>query len=193
VLQVEKLGKRFAQRWIFRGIGFSLEKGHSLVVLGDNGAGKSTLLKLLAGLLPATEGSINPPDGDPRLNIGYSALDLSLYGHLTLAEHLRFSAAVRGCPARTGELLEFVHLHERATQPAGELSTGLRARLKLALAIQSEPRLLLLDEPGAGLDAEGNKLLEEICVRQLARGALVIATNDLHERRLGNLELKLAG
>ncbi len=71
------------------------------------------------------------------------------------------------------------------------MSSGMRARLKLALAIQAEPAILILDEPGASLDEEGRSLVRKIVDEQRQRGAVVVATNDPDERRLGNLELQV--
>lgn len=192
MLQVEDLGKRFGDRWVFRHLSFSLQKGDALLVLGSNGSGKSTLLKLIASLLPATEGRIQLPEGDPRLVVGVSSLDMALYAQLTVVEHLELASHLRGCESRSDELLSLVGLEASATDSVGHLSTGMKARLKIALAIQPRPSVLLLDEPGAGFDEHGRALLDVICSEQRQRGALIVATNDPAERRLGNFELKLA-
>ncbi len=191
VLEVNGLGKRFDDRWIFRGLSFSLSVGDKLVVRGRNGAGKSTLLKVLAHLLMPSEGSLEGPPGDPRLNLSLSALDQALYPHLTVREHLILASDLRGCPARTEELLVRIGLVEAGDRFAALLSTGMRSRLRLALAIQPEPALLLLDEPGASLDEDGRTLVASICDEQGQRGCLILATNDPEERRLANLELNL--
>lgn len=191
MLGVNQLGKRYGNRWLFRGITFSLGIGDRLVVLGRNGAGKSTLLKLLAGLVPAQEGTITLPNGDPRSTIGYSALDQALYPHLSFAEHLDLTANLRGCEARISELIERVGLVSSKDLPCSQLSTGMRARVRLALAIQSRPLVLLLDEPGASLDEAGRALIESVVGEQTERGCLILATNDPQERRLANCELDL--
>lgn len=192
VLSVDGLGKRFGMRWVFRGITFQLSAGDALIILGRNGSGKSTLLKLLSGLTSPSEGKIKLPEGVRRTAIGLSALDMSAYAHLTVAEHLKFAATMRGCEPRIEQLLQKLGLTERRDQLAFELSTGMRSRLKLALAIQAEPALLLLDEPGAAMDAAGKAVVEEICMEQRKRGMLIVATNDPTERSLGSLELELA-
>jgi len=188
---VENLGKRFANNWVFRGLTFDLNPGDALIVLGANGSGKSTLLKIVAGLLSPTEGSIQTTKDDPRTSVGLSALDMQTYAHLTVEEHIMLAAQLRGI---TGDasLLSKVGLSERKHQFAMELSSGMRARLKLGLAIQAKPKLLLLDEPGAGLDESGRNMLEQICHEQRERGCLLLATNDPNERRLRTLELNLA-
>ncbi len=192
VLRVEGLGKRYGGRWVFRGLAFSLEPGDRLVVLGRNGSGKSTLLRVLAGLIPANEGKIKLPPGDPRTTVAISALDQALYPQLSFAEHLRLAADLRGCEAREDELIEMVGLGEARDLPSGQLSTGMRARVRMALAIQPRPALLLLDEPGASLDEAGRTLVSEIAEEQAKQGILIVATNESQERRLATLELELA-
>ncbi len=191
MLRVEQLGKRYGARWVFRQLSFSLEEGDALIVVGANGSGKSTLLKIISGLISPSEGSIKRIEGDARTVLGLSALDMQVYAQLSVGEHLEIAAKLRGIENDEG-LLTRVGLAERKGQMARELSSGMRARLKLALAIQAEPNILLLDEPGAGLDEKGRTLLTEICAAQRERGCLIVATNDPNERRFGTLELELA-
>jgi heme exporter protein A len=190
VLAVEGLGKRYGSRWLFRGVSFELQKGDRLSILGANGSGKSTLLKVISGLLPASEGEIRL-EGDYRTALGYSALEQALYPSLTVREHLEIAAELRGCEARADELLEQVGLSHASELYASQLSTGMKSRLRFALAVQPKPDVLLLDEPGASLDEVGRSLVERIAEEQSARGALVFATNDPAERRFATLELKL--
>lgn len=191
MLTVEKLGKRYGSRTLFRNVSFTLDKGDSLIVLGNNGAGKSTLLKVLAGLVPPSEGRVVLPDGDSRRTLSLSALDLAVYPNLTVLEHLELASHLRSCPPRADELIEKVGLGSHRSQFAGKLSTGLRNRLKLALALQPEPLALLLDEPGASMDEAGRANLDWVADEQRARGVLVVATNDPQERRLGTHEITI--
>lgn len=187
----ENLGKRYGDRWLFRRLDFRVSPGECLVLLGRNGSGKSTLLKMLAGVAPPTEGQVVRPE-DVRLQLGYSALDQAVYPTLTVGEHLELAADLRGCAARTSELLDEVGLAYASDFPARTLSTGMRARLKLALAVQAEPAVLLLDEPGAGLDAAGLATLAAVISNRVSRTAVIIATNDPAERRFATHELELA-
>lgn len=186
MLVANNLGKRFEGRWIFRGVGFELVRRDALVVLGRNGSGKSTLLKLLAGLMTPTDGSVSI-DG----KLGVSTLEMSVYPHLTVREHLDLSAKMRGCPARTDELLRKIGLEDAHDRLGSKLSTGMKSRLKMAIAIQDDPDVLMLDEPGAALDEGGRALVADICDEQRSRGALILATNDPAERRFATLELEL--
>ncbi len=191
MLEVTGLGKRYGDRWLFRNLSFHLRKGDALIVLGRNGAGKSTLLKAIAGLLVPSEGKVKANVPDARTGLSLSALEMSLYPALTLREHLRLAADLRGCPAREDELLTRIGLTNAAHLAASMISTGMKARLKLALAIQPHPSILILDEPGAGMDEAGKVLVQSICAEQKERGVLIVATNDQREKLLGTLELEL--
>lgn len=191
MLEVSGLGKRYGDRWLFRNLTFRLGLGDALIVLGRNGAGKSTLLKTMAGLLVPSEGSVKADVGDTRTGLSLSALEMSLYPALTLREHLQLASKLRGCPSREDELLTRIGLTHAADLAASKISTGMKARLKLALAIQPDPKVLILDEPGAGMDEAGKQLVQAICAEQIGRGVLVLATNDAREKELGTLELEL--
>ena len=193
MLHASNLGKRYGRRWLFRGLEFDLQTGDRLAIVGRNGAGKSTLLKVIAGLIPPSEGKVKLKIDDPRRGLGYSALDMSLYPSLTVAEHLELTGELRGCSSRVEELLESVGLAYATHQQAHELSTGMKARLKLAIALQAEPAVLLLDEPGTGLDEAGRDLIERVIKEQSQRGAVILATNDPLERRFATHELEIAG
>jgi heme exporter protein A len=193
LLQCKGIGKRFGRRWIFRAIEFSLARGQVMVITGANGSGKSTLLQIVAGLQEPSTGEVGRPLEDWRTSLSYAAIDQAVYPSLTVREHLELAARLRGCQSRVEELLEQVGLPHATDFLASHLSTGMRGRLKLALAIQPNPLALLLDEPGAGLDEDGRALVSRIIEEQRGRGATIIATNDPMERRLADLELKLAG
>ena len=182
MLFAEGIGKRFGSRWIFRGLQFSVASGQVLGVFGANGSGKSTLLRLVAGLNVPSEGKIriDGESDDLRQSIGYAALDLALYPDLSASEHLTLATQLRGSPSNTDSLLERVNLPK--DQPSREFSSGMRARLRLALAIQHAPKVLLLDEPSASLDKEGRDLVQQIIQEQTQRGVVIIATNDPQEK-----------
>jgi ABC-type multidrug transport system ATPase subunit len=191
VLSVSNLGKKYGARWIFRNLEFDLQLGDCLVVQGRNGIGKSTLLRILADLERPTEGKVQARISDYRTKLGYSALDLSVFPNLTVTEHLVLAAEMRGLETGQDALIERVGLSEHKDHQAQHLSSGLRSRLKIAIAIQPKPEVLLWDEPGVALDDAGKKLIETIVEEQKARGVLVIATNDPQERRFGTHALEL--
>lgn len=191
MLRAENLGKRFQSRWIFRHIDFDLQPGDRLLIRGRNGSGKSTLLKVIAGLIPASEGKILRPPGEVPKSLGYAALDLALYPALTGREILQLGETLRGLKSSAQEDLERVGLRGAEDQLVGKYSSGMRARLKLALALQTEPPCLLLDEPTTALDETGRVLVRNLV--QEYSGIVLIGTNDPADVVMGNLELNLDG
>jgi ABC-type multidrug transport system ATPase subunit len=127
------------------------------------------------------------------LKLGYASLDMSLYSHLTAHEHVDLLGKLRACPVDADKVLGSVGLSVSRDKLVGQFSTGMRARLKLALATVHQPDLLMLDEPTAALDEAGQDIVESVVRGQLSRGAVVLATNDKKDRRHATHELELAG
>jgi ABC-type multidrug transport system ATPase subunit len=183
--RVRDLGKRYHRRWVFRGVEFELAEGDALVVTGPNGSGKSTLLRVMAGLVPASEGRAWTAH-----RTVFSGSEQALYADLTGWEHLRFFGDLIGVRPDCGAM-DRVGLAYAADLRAGEYSTGMKQRLRLAIAAQTRPRVLLLDEPTNGMDEDGRGLVRELAREQRERGALVVATNRTEDGELGELELAL--
>ncbi len=157
VLRAEGLGKRYRRNWALSDCALDVPAGRVVGLVGPNGAGKSTLLGLAAGLLSPTSGTIEVCGGRPggrtqAAKVGFVAQDAPTYARLTVAEHLRMGA--RLSPGWDPSLAEerIRRLGLPPGQRAGSLSGGQRAQLALTLAIAKRPRLLILDEPVAGLD-----------------------------------------
>ncbi|MBS1727320.1 MAG: ABC transporter ATP-binding protein [Armatimonadetes bacterium] len=191
MVEAKNLGKRYGKRWIFHSLDFSLVPGDCLIVTGRNGIGKSTLLKVLSGLERPNKGSVDLAIEDYRVDLAYCALDQAVFANLTVAEHLELAADIRGIDSRCDELIGLTGLTEHRDVQSQHLSSGLRSRLKIALAIQPNPKILLWDEPGVALDEAGKSLIEQIVEEQKQRGVVVIATNDPGERRFGTHALEL--
>jgi ABC-type multidrug transport system ATPase subunit len=146
---------------------FSLSLGPGVVgLLGPNGAGKSTLMRILATITRPTGGTVTwdgtdiarSPDG-LRSVLGYLPQDFGVYPHLTPLEFLEYLAAAKGLDGRTArkridELLQLVNLFDARHQQLGGFSGGMRQRVGIAQALLNDPRLLIVDEPTAGLDPE---------------------------------------
>ena len=188
VLRADRLGRKFGDRWVFRSLDIELVSGQCLCILGKNGSGKSTLLKVLAGLVAPSEGSVTRPD---KNDLGYAALDLALYPQLSAHEHVTLFAKFRGIADPGAQVLEQVGLGDTGNKHVGAFSTGMRARLKLVLATFYGPEVLLLDEPTAALDDEGQSLIGETVRRQLEKGAVILATNSETDRKYATHELEL--
>ncbi|MDD4051636.1 MAG: heme ABC exporter ATP-binding protein CcmA [candidate division Zixibacteria bacterium] len=202
-VEVNKLSKRFGTRRVLEDVSFSLSVGDSLAVVGKNGSGKTTLLKILAGLAAPTRGTVTFSNEKQKLDraevrqcLSYVGPELTLYDFLTAAENLTFFAAMRGTSVDTAwveTMLAALQLGGRGGDFYGAYSSGMKQRLKYAVALLNDPVYLLLDEPTANLDDEGKKIVAEIIARQKKNGIVIVATNEAGEYgfadkliRLGN-------
>lgn len=180
-----------------------MAEGAVVLVTGPNGAGKTTLLRLLAGLVPLTSGEGDVLGHDLRMDrravrprVGYLGHEPSGYDELTVRENLRFFARAAGRSGAEGDAaLERVGLERVAGEPHGRLSAGQRRRVALAMVLARDARLLLLDEPHAGLDASGRTMLDEIVVTAPTEGrTVVLASHEADRaRRLAQREVTMAG
>ena len=167
-IDVAGLNKRFGDRRVVKDVALQIEKGHITGFLGPNGSGKTTSLRMLCGLLTPDTGASGQVLGldFPReaaaikRQTGYMTQKFSLYEDLTIEENLTFVARVYSLDRvaqRVDESLEKLGLQHRRNQLAGQLSGGWKQRMALAAAVMHEPKLLLLDEPTAGVDPQARR------------------------------------
>jgi ABC-2 type transport system ATP-binding protein len=170
------------------GVSIRVAAGEAYGLVGPDGAGKTTTLRLLVGALSLDAGWVVVDGHDvarqpeqARAAIGYLAQRFSLYADLTVIENLRFFAEARGIagPAfakRAEELLAFVGLTGFERRRAEHLSGGMKQKLGLACALVHQPRVLLLDEPTAGVDPVTRQDFWQLVMRVVARGAAVLVS-----------------
>lgn len=185
-LTFDGVSRYFGRRRALSGVSFSVEAGQVVALLGANGSGKSTLLSIGSTLLEASAGEVRygtltAAAGGPALRgrIGLLGHDLYIYPELTAAENLRFFAHLYGLDGvedRVRRALVSAALSDRADDPAGSFSRGMRQRLALERALLHGPRLVLLDEPFTGLDEVSSIALRDRLARERERGALIIVT-----------------
>jgi heme exporter protein A len=193
--------RQFGRRTVFSAVSGEASAGQSLVISGANGSGKSTLLKIVAGLLAPSRGEVSVCIAGRELDrvrrrphIGYVAPDLALYAELTGAENLQFFGRLQGISLSRDDmiaLLTTVGLRGRGRDYVGDYSSGMRQRLKYAVALLHRPALLLLDEPTANLDADGVAIVKAIIDEQKRHGVVMIATNDAQEVAWGDTLVQL--
>ena len=162
-LQVEHLCKSYRRKEALKDVSFTLRKG-IYGLLGENGAGKSTLMRMMATVDFPTKGNIRyggkdifGMDEEYRSLIGYMPQDYSVYPGFTAKDFLEYMGVLKGIPAtklgdKITEVLEFVNLSEAADKKVKTFSGGMKRRIGIAQAIINEPKILILDEPTAGLD-----------------------------------------
>jgi heme exporter protein A len=181
--------KRFGERRAVDRVDVSVDEGECLAVLGPNGAGKSTLLRMLATLLRPDAGELSVcglrlPDqaGRARALIGYLGHDPMVYLDLTARQNLELYADLYGVPdprLRVDDALDRVGLLARSFDLVRTFSRGMAQRLGLARVLLHDPRLLLLDEPYAGLDAAGSHLLDAVLADATRARGVVIVTHEV--------------
>ena len=189
-IRLDGVDRRFGQRWVLRGIDFTVEAGEVLVLTGRNGSGKTTLLRIIGTLLRPTRGTATVlghdtvREGAPiREHVGLLGHNSGLYDDLTAAENLTFSLRMAGrSPDRRsiGAALERVGLTDVADERARGFSAGMRRRLGLARLLLRPPHVLLLDEPYAAFDADGVEVVNAFAREVAAEGGVVLlTTHDL--------------
>jgi heme ABC exporter ATP-binding subunit CcmA len=183
------------------GVDLDIDAGEIVLVSGANGAGKTTLLRLCAGLLPLRAGTAEVLGVDLGRDRRAVRRALALVGHetfcyddLTVVENVRFAARAAGRSVADADVaLERAGLQRLANLTHSRLSQGQRRRVSLANALARSPRLLLLDEPHAGLDEQGRAFLGDVVRATRADGgAVVLASHELDlARELATREVRL--
>jgi len=195
IVQVRGLTKIFRDFWrrpkvsAVDGLSFEIHGGEIFGLLGPNGSGKSTTIKILLGLLHPSAGDVavlgrSPRDVDAKKEIGYLPEESYAYQYLTVRETLDFYGRLfdidrRARHRRAAELLTMVGLSHAADRPVGELSKGMARRVGLAQALINNPRLIILDEPTAGLDPIGCRQVKDLMLTLARRGKTVILSSHL--------------
>jgi len=187
---LEKIGRRFNREWIFRNIDYTFEPGNAYAILGANGSGKSTLLQVISGSLSSSEGQISYFKQGRSADIEevYKELSLAapymeLIEEFSLAEHLDFHFQFKSY--RNGydraSVLALLGMEAARHKAIRNFSSGMKQRVKLALAFCSDTPVLLLDEPTSNLDLQGIEWYLSLA-EQLSPGRLVIVcSNQEHE------------
>ena len=193
-LRASDLRRSFGDRVVLDGVSFSVARGEVFGVLGPNGAGKSTLFSILCGLLEAHGGTLeldgapfDPTDLVQRRRLGVVFQEPSLDELLTGRENLLCAMSLFGlggaaAKQRVDEVLRIVDLSDRQHEPVGRYSGGMKRRLELGRVLLHRPKLLLMDEPGRGLDAAAlRRYFSELLRLVRTEGLTVLLSTHLPE------------
>lgn len=193
MLEVERITFSYGRRRVVDDVSFDVAPGEIVALTGQNGAGKTTLIKILACLLMQDEGCVRLDDVNPlsrpvkyRRWIGYLSERCPLYDEMKVEEYLTYRVLLKGerslrVRRRVSEALEMCGLNEVASTRIRQLSQGYRKRVGLAEAVAMHPRLLLLDDVLAGIDAGQRKKTAALLSAASSRSAVLVSGHELHE------------
>jgi ABC-2 type transport system ATP-binding protein len=188
IVKLENIHKKYREFSAVKDMTLEIKKGEIYGLLGPNGAGKSTTIKMICGVLPPTSGrgevlglDLYRAPEEIKKSIGYMSQRFSLYEDLTVKENIRFFANIYGLSKadikeRMGQIISMAGLEDRVNQLTGNLSGGWKQRLALGCAIIHKPKLLILDEPTAGVDPVSRRLFWEMLYALSAQGITILVT-----------------
>lgn len=189
-ITLSKIGRRFNREWIFKNVDYTFKAGKSYAILGINGSGKSTLLQVISGSLSQSTGEINYVLDNQNLEIdtifnylSLSAPYLELIEEFTLTEVLafHFEFKKRMNSISNQELIALLNMDSSKDKQIKYFSSGMKQRVKLALAFCSDTPILLLDEPTSNLDEEGIAWYHSLVNKFTTDRLVIVCSNQNHE------------
>lgn len=200
-ISLENVGRRFNRDWIFRNVSYHFTSGESYAILGSNGSGKSTLLQIL-------NGSLGPSTGKITYQLNGSVIPTeAIYEYLSLAApyleviedfslhemidfHFQFKSLLPG--VSKADIITLLNLNTSPGKLIKYFSSGMKQRLKLALAFCSDTPILMLDEPTSNLDTQGIDWYRDLVQRFAAGRLTIVCSNQLHEYDFCKHQLHIA-
>jgi len=200
-ITLQNIGRRFNREWIFRGIDYTFTSGESYAILGSNGSGKSTLLQVLNGSLSPSAGTIsyeldekNVIAEDVFIHLSLAAPYLELIEEFTLTEmialHFKFKNYKAGMDTKA--VIDLLAMDNSKNKLIKYFSSGMKQRLKLALAFCADTPLLMLDEPTSNLDAQGVDWYLNLVERFAKDRLTIVCSNQPHEYGFCGKQLSIA-
>ena len=189
MIELTSLSKSFGTFTAVRNLSFSIRAGDVLGLVGPNGAGKTTTLRIMAGIIPPTEGKVliggHDIVADPiqaKRQLAFFPDEPRLFDYLTVRQHLNFVARLYGVAdheSRAVPLLEELELTDRADHLPGELSRGMKQKLAIACGLLHSPSVMIFDEPLTGLDPLGIRRMKDSIRRRAHAGAAIVLSSHL--------------
>lgn len=194
MLSVQGLTKSFKDFTAVKNVSFSAQAGEIFGLLGPNGAGKTTTIRVIATVLQPSSGTatvagfdiVKQPE-DVRRNIGLLTADIGLYDRFTARENLRYFGRLYGMGGealenRINELVRILHMERFADRRAGKFSTGMKQKVAIGRSIIHDPKVIMFDEPTAGLDVLAAQTVIEFMQQARAMKKLVVlSTHDMFD------------
>jgi ABC-2 type transport system ATP-binding protein len=192
MLEIKSITKQFGEFTALQNISFSLKEKELVSLLGTNGSGKTTVIKIIVGFMEETSGKVmynkRPMKQSERARvIGWAPQEDSFYGNLTLFENMVYFGNLNDVPLKearkkASELLKLLKLSHKKSTLAKNLSGGMKRRLNMAIALMHSPKILILDEPEAGVDPVSRVTLWEVVNEVKKQGTtILLVTHNLLE------------
>lgn len=186
-INLNNIGKRYNFEWIFRKVNYDFTPENNYVILGSNGSGKSTLLQVIAGNLTHSEGDVKYQVADIKYQeenifkqLSYCAPYLDLFEEFTLTESIEFQEKFK--PFQAGldvkKIIELTELEKSKDKQLKYYSSGMKQRVRLALAILADTPLLLLDEPTSNLDKKAIDWYQKLATNFSKDRLIIVASNQ---------------
>jgi len=193
IIRLDGLRKSYGELVAVKDLSIDIRRGEIFGFLGPNGAGKTTTISMICGLLKKDAGEINIDGfslaenyGKCKKMMGLCPQDIVIWESLTCLEQMEFTARLYDVPRTTArnrsmELLDIFGLEEKKHKLAKTLSGGMKRRLNIALALVHDPKILILDEPQAGLDPQSRVLVREYIQSLAGEKTVILTTHDMDE------------
>lgn len=188
LIKLENIAKRYGREWIFKDVNLEFTAGSSYVILGSNGSGKSTLLQVISSYLTPSKGEITYFAGEQTLpleqvykHISIATPYMELPEEFSLFEVLEFHRKLKSFYNNldSKELIEIMELEKARNKAIGNFSSGMKQRVKLALAILTQSDLLLLDEPSSNLDARSVQWFQNLIQEYKKNRITIVCSNHI--------------
>jgi ABC-type multidrug transport system ATPase subunit len=182
-IDLKNIGKKYNRNWIFRNLDFQIKSGEMVSITGHNGSGKSTLLQIISGFITPSEGQViySVKSEDLQTHFSFVAPYQSIIEEFTLIEHLEFHSKFKRAQNSFKEIIEKAGLTGSEDKIVQEFSSGMKQRLRLALAFFYESKVIFLDEPTSNLDSKGEKWYQELIKSVKGKSTIVVASNQEFE------------
>jgi ABC-type multidrug transport system ATPase subunit len=199
-ISLHKIGKKFNREWVFRNIDFEIPSGTRIAILGSNGSGKSTLLQVLSGILSPSEGTTEyridetvVPIEDVFQYFTIASPYLELVEEMTLIEMIEFHFSFKGRLQQLSntEIINLLGLEKSTHKEIRHFSSGMKQRLKLALAVLSDVQCILLDEPCSNLDKQSISWYQNLLNTYVTNRTLIICSNQEYEYEICDKSLSI--
>jgi len=189
MIEVSGLAKRYGTFTAVHDLSFTVQPGEVLGLVGPNGAGKTSTLRCLAGIIPASGGTVRIAGHDiatdpvaAKRALAFFPDEPRLFEYLTVRQHLNFVARIYGVRDHetiAGPLLEELEIMDKADQLPGELSRGMKQKLAIACGLLHHPSVMFFDEPLTGLDPLGIRRMKDSILKRAQEGATVVLSSHL--------------